>query len=87
MDCLNARGCRVDYLVVSNVQPSVGISLLVWNELAVKVLVESPDEDIPWLDDLHYLQDVVAVHDKRLWVICEHWNQTRGEYLDLPEPG
>lgn len=78
MDCLNARGGRVDYLVVSNVQPSVGISLLVWNELAVKVLVEAPDENIPWLDDLHYLQDVVAVHGKRLWVICQNGNPVEG---------
>ena len=74
------------HLVVPHIQPSMGIPLLVWNELAIKVLVESPDENIPRLDDLHYLKDVMPIHNKWLWVVGEHWNQARCEYLDLPKP-
>ena len=61
-------------LVVSDIQASMGISLLVWNELPIQVLVEAPDEYIPRLDDLHYLKDVVSVHNEWLWIIGEHRN-------------
>lgn len=76
----------MDDLVVPHIQTSMGIPPLVRNELAVKVLVEAPDEDIPRLDDLHYLKDVVSIHNEWVWVIGEYWNQTRCEHLDLSKP-
>ena len=77
----------MDDLVVPHIQARMGIPLLVWNEFSIKVLVEAPDEDIPRLDYLHYLKNVIPSHYEWVWVIGEHWNQTRSEYLDLTEPG
>ena len=74
------------HFVVSHVDSSMGISLLVRNELPVKVVVISTDEDIPRLDVIHQVEYVVARYEIWLILIENHWNQPRGGNLYLAEP-
>lgn len=47
---LDSRCHRMHNLVAPHVDSSMGIPLLVWNELPVKIVVIATDEDIPRLD-------------------------------------
>jgi hypothetical protein len=65
----------------------MGISLLVWNELPVKVVVIATDEDIPRLYVFQQVEYVVASYEIWLVLVENHRNQPRGGNLYLAEPG
>ena len=65
----------------------MGISLLVWNELPVKVVVIATDEDIPRLDVMEQVKYVVARYEIWFVLVENHWNQSRGGNLYLAKPG
>ena len=73
-------------LVVSDIQASMGISLLVRNELPIKVVVIATDEDIPRLDVIQQVKYVVARYEIWLVLVENNGNQPRGGNLYLAEP-
>ena len=75
------------HFVVPHIDSSMGISLLVWNELPIKVIVVPSDKDIPRLYVLENVKYVVARYEIWLVLVENHWNQPRGGNLYLAEPG
>jgi len=65
----------------------MGISLLVWNELSIKVIVVPSDEDIPRLHVFENVKDVVASYEIWLVLVENNRNQPRSGNLYLAEPG
>lgn len=65
----------------------MGISLLVRNELPVKIVVITTDKDIPRLDVFENVKYVVASYEIWLVLVENHWNQPKGGNLYLAEPG
>lgn len=74
------------HFVVPHVDSSMGIPLLVWDELPVKVVVIATDEDIPRLDVIQQVKYVVARYEIWLVLVENHWNQPRGGNFYLAEP-
>ena len=75
------------HFVVPHVDSSMGIPLLVWNELPVKVVVIATDEDIPRLHIFENIEYIVSRYEIWLVLVENHWNQPRGGNLYLAEPG
>ena len=85
---LNAGRHGMNHLVIPYVKTSMGVSLLVWNELAVQVLVVAPYQNIPRLCNLHYALNVVASNIVWIWVIDQNWDAVKKpEDLDFSKPG
>ena len=75
----------MDNQVVSNVESSMGIAPVVWDELAVQVLVVATQENVPWPDEVHYPLQVVPSDIVGVWVICQYGEEAEGQNLDLPK--
>jgi hypothetical protein len=75
------------HFVVPHVDSSMGISLLVWNELPIKVIVVPPDEDIPRLYVFENVEYVVASYEIWLVLVENNRNQPRSGNLYLAKPG
>ena len=75
------------HFVVPHVDSSMGISLLVWNELPVKVVVIATYEDIPRLDVMEQVEYVVASYEIWLVLVENNWNQPRSGNLYFAKPG
>lgn len=75
----------MDNQVVSNVEPSMGIPPVVWDELAIQVLVVAPQENVPRSDEVHYPLQVVSSHIVGFRIICQYGEEAEGQNLDLPK--
>ena len=85
MRLLHARGDGMHHLVLPNADSSMGVSSGVGDELAVKVLVVSTEENVARLDEVHYLLHVVSSHIVGVWIICQNRQEAKGQNLYLPE--
>lgn len=65
----------------------MGIPLLVWNELPIKVIVVPSDENIPRLHVFENVEYVVSSYEIWLVLVENNGNQPRGGNLYLAEPG
>lgn len=84
---LDSRRHRMHNLVVPHIDASMGIPPLVRDELAIQILVIPPYQNVARLDDLHYLENVMPIDNKWIWVIRQNWEAVEGENLYLPEIG
>lgn len=86
MNSLYRWGNRVYHFVVPHVDSSMGISLLVWNEFPIKVIVVPSDENIP---RLHVFENVKYVVSSYVILLLHRKSRKEIEWkhLDFAKPG
>jgi len=75
---LNARRHCMYHLVLSNVETSMGISLVVWDELAIQVLVVPTQQYVSGLEDAQQMLYVIASDVEWVGIICQNRQEAEG---------